>query len=93
LNDSVIKELKEKHPMATIADPTILLDGPVPFIDPVMFHDLDESVIVKAASRTKGSAGPSGMDADNWKRIIISKNFGKEGANLRSMLLHFWQGN
>ena len=86
LSDDVIKVLKTKHPDGVKADETVLLSGEVPFVDPVMFHDLDETVICKAAIRTKGAAGPSGMDAENWKRIIISKNFGQESASLRSAL-------
>jgi hypothetical protein len=65
LDENVIEELKKKHPAATNADPTIILDGDIPFVDPVMFHDLNESAIAKAVSRTNGAAGTSGMDADN----------------------------
>ena len=35
LDDEGINQLKKKHPET-------LLDGEVPFVDPVMFHDLDE---------------------------------------------------
>jgi len=42
------------------------------------YHDLDESVIVRAASRTKGAAGVSGMDAEignalSFQRVSASK--------------------
>ena len=42
--------------------------------------------IAKAATRTKGAAGPSGLDADGWRRILISKNYGKDGKDLRIAL-------
>ena len=43
-------------------------------------------MIFDAASKTKGSAGPSGMDAEPYRRILCSKNFKAEGNVLR------WKG-
>ena len=86
LDDEVINQLRKKHPDAAQPHPETLLNGEVPFVDPVMFHDLDKSVIARAASRTKGAAGPSGMDAESWKRIILSKSFGKESDQLQTSL-------
>jgi len=86
LDDEVISQLREKHPDAVQPDPEALINGEVPFVDPVMFHDLDEAVIARAAARTKGAAGPSGMDAESWKRIILSKSFGKESDQLQTSL-------
>lgn len=31
----------------------------------------------KAAIKTKGGSGPSGMDADGWRKIILPKSFGE----------------
>ncbi|MEM7298736.1 MAG: C2H2-type zinc finger protein [Bacteroidota bacterium] len=86
LNDEIMEELKVKHPEASTADPSVLINVEVPFVDPVMFEDLDGTVICRAASRTKGSAGPSRMDAENWKRILLSKSFGKESKNLQESI-------
>ena len=36
--------------------------------------------------KTRGSAGPSGLDAEGWRRILISKNFGISGKDLRTAL-------
>ena len=44
---------------------------------------IDEQLILKASLRTKGSAGPSGMDAELYRRILGSKNFNTEGKALR----------
>eukprot|EP00794_Sanderia_malayensis_P011719 gene11719-12940_t len=41
------------------------------------FEPIDEQLILKAALKTEGSAGPSGMDADLYRRILCSKNFNK----------------
>ena len=56
LDDEVINQLKKKHPDASQPHPETLLN--VPFVDPVMFHDLDESVIARAAFPHKRSSWP-----------------------------------
>ena len=38
---------------------------------------------MKAALHTKGSAGPSGMDSDLYRRIPCSRNFNSAGKDLR----------
>ena len=91
LSQSTIHELKRKHPNANDADPSILMDGPLPFVDPVMFQNITESTIMKSALRTRGSSGPSGLDADGWRRILVSKNFGNVGKDLRCTLSGFAQ--
>ena len=70
LSQSIINELKQKHPEANEADASVLIDGQVPYVDPVMFCNITESTILKSALRTKGSSGPSGLDADGWRRIL-----------------------
>ena len=60
------------------------MTGEIPYFDPLIFSNIDESSITKAALKTRGSAGPSGLDADGWRRILISKNFGKTGNDFRT---------
>ncbi len=43
-------------------------------INPVVFSALDENTIRSAALRTTGSAGPSGLDAHQWRRLCTSFN-------------------
>ena len=71
LSQSTIDELMMKHPHASEPDPTLLIDSNTPFVDPVMFESIAESTIVKSALRTKGSSGPSGLDAHGWRRILV----------------------
>ena len=40
-------------------------------------------MIFDAAMKTKGSAGPSGMHAELYRRILCSKNLNSEGKSLR----------
>ena len=65
---------------------TMLLRGEKPFFDLVIFSGIDETTIATAALRTRGAAGPSGMDADSWRKILVSKNFGNTGKELRSTI-------
>ena len=83
LSDSVMKELKEKHPEAAPISDNILLHGPIDLIPSCFFDSIDETLVFKAALNTKGSAGPSGMDGDLYRRILCSKNYGKIGKELR----------
>ena len=83
LSDSVIKELKSKHPQsAPIADDSLLY-GPIDFVPKCFFDSINKESILKAAMMTNGSAGPSGMDADSYRRILCSKNFSAVSKELR----------
>ena len=78
-----IKELKSKHPPPADLNEDVMIKGEVPFADPILFENIDDETILKAALRTKGAAGPSGLDADGWRRILVSKNYGTCGNDLR----------
>ena len=52
-------------------------------IYPIKFDNIDVEKIQKAAVKTQGGLGPSGMDVDSWKRILTSKKFGKSSIDLR----------
>ena len=84
LTPETLNSLKDKHLLANPPNPTILLEGEPTFVDPTI--DINETEISKAALRTKDAAGPSGLDADGWKRKLVSKNFGKVGADLRRFI-------
>ena len=45
-------------------------------IHPIKFDSIDAENVRKAALKTRGGAGPSGLDADGWKRIFTSNQFG-----------------
>ena len=86
LSDEVLCDLQNKHPPACPADESVLIPGETPTVDPVIFEDIDESLIAKAAIKTKGAAGPSGLDSDGWRRLLISKNYGVIGKDLRTAI-------
>ena len=59
-----------KHPEAAdIADENLLY-GPIDYIPPGVFDPIDKKMIFDAASNTMGSAGPSGMDVELYRRIL-----------------------
>ena len=91
LNEQTIEDLKNLHPNAKTACDEILLHGEIPYFDPVVFSTIDDAAIATAAMRTKGAAGPSGLDADGWRRILVSKNFGNIGKDLRSAIAKMTQ--
>ena len=89
LTPEVLEGLKGKHPEAAdIADESLLY-GPIDYIPPGVFDLIDEKLIFDAATTTKGSAGPSGMDAELYRRILCSKNFKAEGKVLREEIAVF----
>ena len=89
LSDAVMDELLEKHPEPIEIKEGALLHGPLNQLPECYFDDIDEETIMKAAKDTKGSAGPSGMDANQFRRVLCSKNFNKVGKSLREEIALF----
>ena len=57
--------------------------------DIVAINSITEQEILKAAKQTKGSGGPSLLDAKQWKRLICSNHFKVENKELREQLAIF----
>ena len=74
----VINTLKSKHPdAAPLSAEHVINNRLLPIVEPVIFENIDAEAICRAAKNTKGGAGPSGLDADMWRRILCSKSFNK----------------
>ena len=41
-------------------------------------------MVKEAVLKTKGGSCPSGLDADGWKKIFVSKSYGTINADLRT---------
>ena len=54
LNDKTLTMLKQKHPEANEPPQKVLLQGPTRTFHPIVYEDLYESLILKAAMLTKG---------------------------------------
>ena len=91
LTEETLKALSDLHPAAQEARDIALLEGEIPYFDPILFTNIDEQSIAKAALRTRGAAGPSGLDAEGWRRILVSKNYGTTGKDLRTALAKMTQ--
>ena len=70
LDKKTLEQLKQKHLQRRDADPEIMLPDNPEEIHPIMFDSIDAENVRKAALKTRGGAGPSGLDADGWKRIF-----------------------
>ena len=87
LDRQTIELLKEKHPESRETNESNLLSGPIQHIDPIVFDTIDEEMVRKAALKTQGGSGPSGMDADGWRKPLTSKVFGDSGKDLRKAIV------
>ena len=77
LNNKTLNLLRLKHPDPKDAHESVMLSDVPERIHPVKFEVIDAEMIRKAAIKTRGGSGPSGLDADGWKRILLSKKFGE----------------
>ena len=84
LNDEILQGLYEKHPPPKDIKPFSLLYGPIDDVPSTYFKSIDEELIQKAATATHGAAGPSKLDADQYQRMLCSRNFKTEGLVLRN---------
>ena len=72
LDDQVIETLKSKHPERQHAPTEVLLKGPCPQVNSVIFEAVSGVEIRKASRSGKGAAGVSGGDAAHWQRMLHS---------------------
>ena len=86
LSESVISSLTEKHPPAAAIQDGALLHGPVNKVAANYFDSIDEATIAKAAQLTKGAAGPSHVDAKEYRHILLSNKYKTENRQLREQI-------
>ena len=89
LNIQTLNSLKEKHPKSKDASIDILLTDISPRVHPIKFAGIDEEMVRKAVIKTKVVSRPSAMDADGWRRILCSSNFGDTNVDLRKAIANF----
>ena len=56
---------------------------------PVVYEAIVEALISKAALKTRGGCGPSGFDAEYWRRILVFKSFGSSSLDFQKLLGNF----
>ena len=82
LNDQTLHQIKQKQPHGKDVHPEVLLPDIPEEIQPIKFHLIDAESVKKAILKTKGAAGPFGIHADGWKRILTSNQFGNSSNDL-----------
>ena len=86
IDENIMKELEKKHPKPAPIQENTLLFGPINYLAPSYFDDIDETMIFKASRLTKGAGGPSHLDADQYCHILTSTKFKKENKELREQI-------
>ena len=82
LNEKTLELLRQKHPKASPATESVLLTDDTEKVHPIKFENITGESVRKAALKTKGGSGPSAMDAEGWRRILTSKQFGNSSSDL-----------
>ena len=83
LDDKTLSLLKQKHPASSELNEEVLLRDQKPSLHPVVFEDIDESMVKEATLKTKGGSGPSGLDANARRKILVSKSYEAINSDLR----------
>ena len=86
LTEETFEVLLEKHPKVSEASSDILIQEEVQDVHPVIYDSIDSEMVRDAIEKTRGLAGSSGLDADGWRRILMSGNFGSSGEDLRKAI-------
>ena len=82
LNKKKLEQVKQRYPQRRDAHPEIMLLDKLEEIHPIKFNSADVENVRKAAIKTRGGAGPSGLAVDSWKRIFTSNQFGDSAEDL-----------
>ena len=85
LKGQTLNQLQLKHPRRNEASQEILLRDTPETIHPIKFEGFNVKKIQKAAVKIQGGSRPSGMDVDDCKRMLTSKQFGKSSIDLCKM--------
>ena len=83
LDDKTLSLLKQRPPFSSELNEEVLLIGENPSAHPIVFEDIDEIMVKEAVLKVKSGPDPSGLDADGWRKILVSRSFEAINADLR----------
>lgn len=69
---SVRELLNEKHPPGQPLRNSALICGDAPDTNTIQFESLTPALVAKVVRGCQGSAGPSGLDSNSWRRLCLS---------------------
>ena len=81
--------MKIKHPGPAEVKKDSHLHGPMIKIPNSYFDEIYEMMIGKAASLTKGFGGPSHVDADHFRHMLLSKKLKQKVKTFENKLLYY----
>ena len=82
INEQTIEQLHVKHPLGRPLNNQMMLEGPMKYIHPVIFDEINVDRVQKVALRMKGAAGPSNFNSKDWKGVLVSKMYGTSSSDL-----------
>ena len=71
------------HPEASEASDNMLLKETPQEVHSVIYKSINSEMVKDTIKRTRAAAGPSEVDADGWRRILILGNFGNVGEDFQ----------
>ena len=85
-NKQTIDLLKMKYPVGKAVSEDTKLHGPLSTVENLTFYVIDDSMVLEVVIITREGSGPSGMDEDGWRRILVSRDYGDAGNDLRKVI-------
>ena len=89
LNAETMLLLESKHPEPQDLNPDSIIHEQSPEVHPIVFETIDGESARIAALNTHGGSGPSGMDGDAWRHIMVSKRYGLVSEEFRNVFAQF----
>ena len=69
LDDNILSLLRQKHLASIKLNEEVLLKGEKPCVHSAVFEDIYLRMVKEAALKTKSGSGPSGLDANGWRKM------------------------
>ena len=89
LTKETLSQLKLKHQDNRDASDNILLNRPINGIHPIVFDVIHQEIVFRAGSNTKADLGQSGLEADDWRRMVTANLFGGASLDLCKLIADF----
>ena len=86
INDDVINALKQKHQKPSLILENNLLNGPANDVLPCYFDSIDEEMVSKASSVTKGAGSSSQLDVIQSHHLLSSRKYKIKNKELRTKI-------